>query len=162
MSRRIYNFFLSGEWVSYFYVVIVVITGYEVMMRYLFNAPTIWVHETSIMLASSAFLIGGFYVLRERDHIRISFVYYAVPVGLRKWLDRLGSLIAAAYLGMLSYSAYLVMTLSWRFGETSGTAWNSPMPVILKTVLFVCASAMALLAVIRIFVLPSDDENQSR
>jgi len=151
MGRKLLDFVLTGRWVSYFYIAIVAITGFEVVMRYFFLSPTIWVHETSMMLGSSAFLIGGIYVLRSNDHIRITFLYEICPPRGRWWLDRLANLICAAYLGLLAWSAYGVMRLSWRFGETTGTAWDPPLPIILKTVLFAVAVIMALTCALRTF-----------
>ncbi len=151
MRRRIRALVASGEWASYAYAAIVAITGFEVAMRYLFNAPTIWVHELSIMLGSCAFLVGGVYVLKNQEHIRISFVYDALPRRGRAFLDRLANLVSALYLGLLAYSAYKIMTMAWLFGERSGSAWNSPMPIVLKTALFLCSFSMALICLYRAF-----------
>ena len=37
-----------GELTSYLFIVIVGISAYEVVMRYLFGAPTMWVHELAV------------------------------------------------------------------------------------------------------------------
>jgi len=42
-----------GGAASWLYLVVVGITAYEVTMRYLFNAPTLWVHELSVALAAT-------------------------------------------------------------------------------------------------------------
>jgi TRAP-type mannitol/chloroaromatic compound transport system permease small subunit len=47
----------------------------EVIARYLFNRPTIWVHELSGMLYSVYFLLGGVYALRWNAHVRVEIIY---------------------------------------------------------------------------------------
>ena len=48
-------------------------------MDSVFDAPTIWVHDATIMLGAICFLFGGAYALQRRDHIRITFIYDALP-----------------------------------------------------------------------------------
>lgn len=48
---------------------------YEVIMRYVFNRPTIWAHELSGMFYAIYFLLGGAYALRWDAHIRIDLLY---------------------------------------------------------------------------------------
>ena len=69
---------LLGEKVSLVFLLAVALTFYEVVLRYFFNAPTTWVHEISIALTATAFIIAGSYTLQRRDHIRISLVIDSV------------------------------------------------------------------------------------
>ena len=66
---------LLGNAASYLFLVIVTISAYEVLMRYAVGQPTVWVHELSIALAATCFVIGGPYVHRSRRHITISYLY---------------------------------------------------------------------------------------
>ncbi|MFY9315501.1 MAG: TRAP transporter small permease subunit [Burkholderiales bacterium] len=43
---------------------------YEVFVRYAFNAPTIWVFETSNMVNGSSFMLGCGYALLKGAHVR--------------------------------------------------------------------------------------------
>ena len=53
--------------------VLIVLNGlfvtYEVTMRYLFNAPTTWVMETSIYVTMASTFLSLAYGLREKAHV---------------------------------------------------------------------------------------------
>ena len=48
-----------GEKASFVFLLAVALTFYEVVLRYFFNAPTTWVHEISIALTATAFIIAS-------------------------------------------------------------------------------------------------------
>lgn len=48
---------------------------YEVSMRYVFNAPTIWVYELCGIFYGVFFLLGGAYAELYGAHIRVDFFY---------------------------------------------------------------------------------------
>ncbi|MDO7641512.1 MAG: TRAP transporter small permease, partial [Reinekea forsetii] len=52
-----------GNFVSYAFMVSVAISFYEIISRYFFDAPTIWVHETTIMICALCMAYGGAYCL---------------------------------------------------------------------------------------------------
>ena len=136
-----------AEWCSYLFLLAVIITGYEVVARYVFNAPSVWVHETIVMLVGVCFSVGGFVVLHDKAHITITALYDAVPETVRRLFDVLIALVSLAYLSGLSYAAWVVAKQAWKLGETSGTAWNPPLPIVLKTALFISAVIMALIVI---------------
>ena len=87
----------GGEWVSWLFFIIVLITAYEVFMRYLFNSPTMWVHETTVFLVSIAFLYSCAYTSARNSHIRINIIYDRLPAKWRRKLDILTHVIMIAY-----------------------------------------------------------------
>lgn len=141
---------LPSELISYAYFICVVIMGYEVVMRYGFNAPRLWVQDTVVMLVGSCFALGGIVVLYEGAHIRITAIYDNVPEALQRWLDVLAALVSMLYLGLLTYGAWANAQMSWRLWETTGTGWNSPLPMVLKTALLVSAGLMAIVATVQV------------
>jgi len=60
---------------------------WEVIMRYVFNQPTIWAHELSAMLYAIFFLLGGAYTLRWKAHINVDVVYVRLPPRIRAIVD---------------------------------------------------------------------------
>ena len=50
----------------------------EVVLRYVFNSPTIWAHETTIFLCGIAFVYGGLYCAARDSHIRVVLIYDAI------------------------------------------------------------------------------------
>jgi TRAP-type C4-dicarboxylate transport system permease small subunit len=78
---------LLGERLCYLYLAAVVITAYEVVMRYLLNAPTSWAFELTILLCAICYLVSGGYVTAQRKHIAITALYDLMPARVRWWLD---------------------------------------------------------------------------
>lgn len=140
LSRR------TGEVLSFVFLISVGVMGWEVAARYIFGAPTIWAHETTICLTAIGFVFGGVYTLQRREHIRITSLYDLAPSWLRKTLDLICSIIILFYLVALIYGAWIVAERSWMVMETSGSAWNQPIPVVLKTTLVLGLVLMALQA----------------
>jgi TRAP-type mannitol/chloroaromatic compound transport system permease small subunit len=139
-----------GNAASYLFLVIVAISAYEVLMRYAFDRPTVWVHELSVALAATCFVIGGPYVQATRRHITISFLYEKLPDLARGWARLLCSLLTLAFLLFLTYAACVQGWVAVRQGEMTGTALNWPIPAYLKALFAVCAAIMSLQTLIHI------------
>lgn len=135
-----------GEKLSWLFLISVALSCYEVFMSSVFRAPTIWVHDTTIMLSATCFLLGGAYALQGGHHIRITFVYDMMPPGVRRLCDLIGLLLAEVYLLALCWFAGMQAFNSIRIVEMSGRAWNFPMPMVIRTALFLGAALLALQA----------------
>lgn len=128
---------------SMIYVLAMGILIYEIIMRYVFHAPTLWVHETTTFLSAVGFIFGGLYCVSLDRHIRIVMVYDAVGPKVRRWLDLFINGACALSAAAFAYAAWKmteksIFTPSGSFRlETSGTAWNAPYPALLKLFLFV-------------------------
>ena len=133
-----------GDAVSLFFLAAVAFTFYEVVMRYVFNAPTTWVHEMTIGLSAVAFVLAGAYTMGRGGHIRIRLIFAMLPPGLRRALDAVNGLIVLAVLAALGLGAWQQASRSIAVAERTGTASNLPIPVVLKTVLVLGVALMAL------------------
>ncbi len=131
-----------GNLASYLFLCIVVISAFEVLMRYAVGQPTVWVHELSIAFAATCFVIGGPYVHAERRHITISYAYDKMPPQVKVWARLLCSLLTLAFLVFLTYATALQGWQALQHGETTGTALNWPIPAYLKTLFAFCAAIM--------------------
>ena len=63
------------------------ITAYEVIARYVFNAPTLWAIPLNQRLFAAYFIMGGGYAIIYRTHVRIDVVYRHFPAGLKTFID---------------------------------------------------------------------------
>ena len=110
----------------------------EVAMRYLFNSPTTWAHETVIFLTATTFLFGGLYCASTNKHIRVVLIYDALSPKMRRVFNSAISISCALASALFSWAGWLVVkraiwTPSGDFRlETSGSAWNPPTPGLLK------------------------------
>lgn len=122
----------------------------EVILRYAFNSPTSWAHETVIFINACAFVFGGLYVAARNAHIRIVLIYDTLSPGAQRRLDAAISVVCAAASAFFAWAAWqsvkkAVWTPQGDFRlETSGSAWNPPTPGLLKVFLFVVLIVMTL------------------
>lgn len=130
------------------FLLVTIFTFYEVVMRYVFNAPTIWVHETTTAMTALCFAFGGAYCLASDRHIRVVLLYDQVSPGARRILDIVISLVGAASCALMAWAAYSLAHKAFFMPggqfriETSGSAWNPPTPAIVKGMLFVILCVM--------------------
>ena len=142
---------LLGEKLSIVFLFSVVITAYEVIMRYGFNAPTIWVHDSATALSATGFIMAGTYALQQERHMRISVVYDAAPPEIKKILDLLNSALIVFFMVLLTYTTIDQAIPSLKVMETSAHAWDVPIPAYLKTVLVVGSAAMLLQSLVHLW-----------
>ncbi len=121
----------------------------EVILRYVFNAPTIWAHETTIFLCGVAFVYGGLYCTARDRHIRVVLIYDALSPRWRRRFDVAISVISGAASAMFAWAAWTMVTRaifmpdgSFRL-ERSGSAWDPVFPGLSKLFLFLVLALMA-------------------
>lgn len=135
------------EWIgiklSFIFLPIVAISFYEVFVRYAFNSPTIWVHETAAFLGGALFVFGGSYALATDKHVRVVLIYDNVKPKTRIYLNIFHHIMGLIFSAMMVWAGYLMVKDSWfaPWGEfrleTSATAWNPPFPAYLKAIIFI-------------------------
>lgn len=131
-----------GDGLSLLFLVAALLTCYEVLMRYAFNAPTIWVHDMVIVLSAVGFVFGGAVASRRRNHIQMASLADRAPARWRRRLDLVCHGLAALYLAMFLYGALAFGIPSVRLLETSGRAWDVPIPAFLKAMLTIGVALM--------------------
>lgn len=127
-----------SEVLSLLFAFTVIISFYEVVSRYVFDSPTIWVHETASFIGGSLFVIGGAYALATDKHVRVVLIYDSVSQKTRQYLNIFHHLAGLLFSGLLIFAAWQMVSNSWftPWGElrleTSGTAWDPAFPALLK------------------------------
>ncbi|MGI9332810.1 MAG: TRAP transporter small permease subunit [Gammaproteobacteria bacterium] len=121
-----------GESVSFFYLIAVFVTVYEVLMRYALNSPTDWAHELTIVLCALGYLLSGGYVTQKGTHIRITALYELLPARARSALDVFALAFGALVMGLLTYASWDQSVEALRVWERTGSAWDPPMYAIVK------------------------------
>jgi TRAP-type mannitol/chloroaromatic compound transport system permease small subunit len=113
-------------------------TGYEVVVRYVFNNPTAWAFDVSFIMYGTLFMMAGAYTLSRGGHVRGDFLY-------RLWQPRTQARVDLVLYIIFFFPGVTALILSgwkyaersWRFGEVSV---NSPAGIPIyqfKTVLVV-------------------------
>lgn len=124
-----------GRQTGWFYLGAVIVTFYEVLARYIFNAPTTWAFEVTIFLCASGYMLSGANVTAEDKHIAITSVVEIAPQWARWWM-RLVSLIVGLF-GMtgLIWGSWTSGIRAFTIWERTGTAYNSPTPALIKPII---------------------------
>lgn len=65
----------------------IVVLVYEVVARYMFNAPTIWAHGTTQRIFAAYYIISGAYVSLYKNHITMDLLYTRFSLRTKAALD---------------------------------------------------------------------------
>jgi TRAP-type C4-dicarboxylate transport system permease small subunit len=123
---------------------------YEVFLRYVVEAPTLWANELSLWIAGFVFLCSGLYAMQQRSHIRIFILYDILPRGLQKLCDSISTLLIVVFAFFLFYGGYGEAFTKFYRWETFGTAFDPPIPATLKPAILILVSMVAIQAVINL------------
>ena len=88
--------------------IMILIMLYEVVVRYGFNAPTLWANDLTYMTNGTLFLFGAAWTLRMNAHVRIDFLSMRLPVRFQHFVN------LAFYLG-------LFLPLIWLVGSSQAS-----------------------------------------
>ncbi len=126
---------------------IVAIIFYEVVVRYIFFRPTLWVNEMSLWVGGAIFLTAGLYSMQQRSHIRIFVLYDMAPLWLRRILDIISVLCVCVFAFAVVWGGFgEALAKFWRW-ETFGTAFDPPIPATNKPLVLLTLLVLALQAV---------------
>jgi TRAP-type mannitol/chloroaromatic compound transport system permease small subunit len=101
-------------------------TLYEIVARYVFNAPTIWSNDVSTMLNGSVFLLAAGHTLRQDAHVRIDVLWQMLPARARHGVQAVFLLgVFAPVLGLGTYYAIVKAWRAWERGTVeTASAWE--------------------------------------
>jgi TRAP-type mannitol/chloroaromatic compound transport system permease small subunit len=98
--------------------------SYEVFVRYVLNAPTVWAFDMMVQMYGALFLMAGPYALAQDGHVRADVLYRLFSV---RWQARLDFTLYILFFfpGMMAlfWYGWEIASDSWRYQEVS---WNSP------------------------------------
>ena len=116
----------SGYLASALFITIGFIVSYEVIMRYLFNSPTIWVNEVSRFLQIWATYLALTYSFHKKDFIRITVIYDRLNENGKKILDFISFIFILIFSSFVVYYGWIIAYDSLKVGRTSSTILDVP------------------------------------
>ena len=116
----------SGYLASGLFISIGFIISYEVISRYVFNAPTIWVNEISRFLQIWATYLALTYSFHKKDFIRITVLYDKIGDSGKKILDFISTIFIIFFSVFVVYYGWLIAYDSLEVGRTSSTILDLP------------------------------------
>lgn len=125
----------SGLAVAQLYLLCSIATAYEVVSRYVFDAPTQWVFEVVMVLCATAWMLSAAYITLHNRHIGITVFYIIASDKTKWWLDLFAMCVGILALWLLVDDTVVRAIDAVMMTERAGSAFNSPAPMILKSML---------------------------
>ena len=116
----------TGKAVSYLILFLVGVILYEILVRYLFNSPTIWAHETSQMIYGAYVILLGGYVLQRGGHVNVDILYHRFKPRTRAIIDLFTWLLFFYFCGLLLWKGGEMAWDSLKVLETEPTSFAPP------------------------------------
>lgn len=135
-------------------ILIIVMTGvmlYEVFLRYVVEAPTLWANELTLWIAGFVFLLSGLYAMQQRCHIRIFLLYNVVPRWMQHAFDVISVLLLWVFVFFLVYGSFhQVFVVKFYKWEMFGTAFDPPIPATVQPMILITLVLIALQAAVNL------------
>jgi TRAP-type mannitol/chloroaromatic compound transport system permease small subunit len=128
----------TGKLISWLVIILVVLVGYDVSMRYLFRSGSIGLQEMEWHLFSIIFLLGAAYTLKHDEHVRLDIFYRSRFLNdrLRAWVDVFGALfILLPFCLLIIISAWPFVSQAFIHNEASPDPGGLPARWLIKTMI---------------------------
>ena len=117
----------EGEWSALLIIPLTIVVIYEVIMRYVFNAPTVWGFEATTFIYGVHFMLGLAYTAVHDGHVKVDIFTSRAKSRTQAILVILTNLI-------IFLPVFTCMTIwSWKYAITStlqhelnSTSWAPP------------------------------------
>lgn len=137
-----------GRVVMLLIIIMTLVMLYEVFLRYVIEAPTLWANELTLWIAGFVFLLSGLYAMQQRCHIRIFILYDILPRPMRHACDVVSVFMICLFAFFLVYGSYKqVFAIKFHRWEMFGTAFDPPIPATIQPMILVVAVLVAIQAV---------------
>jgi C4-dicarboxylate transporter DctQ subunit len=102
----------------------------DVILRYFFASPTIWITEVSTYLFLYLIFLGTAYALQQGTHIRVTFLLDRLSQKLKRVINVLTSVFSMIFTAVLMWQSSRMTWSAFREHWTSPTMLNAPMAYI--------------------------------
>ena len=126
---------MCGRALAWLVLALVLLVGYDVMMRYFFLSGSIAIQELEWHLFSLIFLLGAAYTLKHDDHVRLDLVYRSRFMSdyRRAWVNLVCSLLfLVPFCVLIIESSWPFVSQAYRFAEGSPDPGGLPYRWLLK------------------------------
>lgn len=117
----------TGRMTAYLAIPLIAVVAFEVMMRYLFNAPTKWAFEATTFIYGVHFVLGFAYTHMHDGHVAIDIFETKLPKKPRTILRIIvNCILFIPTVGLLATWSIIYATTSWQNWERASTSWAPP------------------------------------
>ena len=124
-----------GKAAAWLIVLLMCVVCFEVIKRYVLNAPTAWIFDAENMLYGSLFMLCGAYTLAQNAHVRGDFLYSSMRPRTQASLDLVLYIVFfIPGIAALIYAGTEFAGDSWRIHEHSSVTADGPPMYHFKTI----------------------------
>ena len=107
-------------------IVLVVLMLYDVVLRYMFNAPTSWGNDLNAFLMGGSFVLSIAYAMSTDAHVRVDLLYNEHTRPRLAYVDFIGlTFIVLPAMAFISWGLFKHLEDGIRTGERTGSGgWN--------------------------------------
>ena len=116
----------SGRIAACLIIPMLLIVTYDVIMRYLFNRPTVWAWDINVQLLGVSVALGGGYTLLHNGHIGVDVLVEGLGRRKKAIIDLITSIFFFIGIGVLVREAGRVAWASVRTKEVDFTYFAPP------------------------------------
>lgn len=133
-----------GRAISWFTLVLVLLTVLVVVLRYAFQIGSIALQESLLYFNAIVFTLGAAYTLKEKGHVRVDIFYARFSVRQQAWVEIFGIMfLLMPSMLFIFWTSWDYVALSWRIKESSAETSGLPLVYLLKTgILLLCGTML--------------------
>ncbi|MEM8649357.1 MAG: TRAP transporter small permease subunit [Pseudomonadota bacterium] len=134
---------------------------YEVFLRYVIEAPTLWANELTLWIAGFVFMLSGIYAMQQRSHIRIFILYENLPRWAQHICDTIWVFLLCVFAFFLVFGSYKqVFAIKFYRWEMFGTAFDPPIPATIQPMILITICLIAVQAIANLIADWDKDPNE--
>lgn len=134
-----------GQGVSWLTLILVLVTAYDVFARYIFKAGSVGMQEMEWHIFSVIFLLGAAYTFKNDAHVRVDLLYARFGARGKAVVDLFGTLFfLLPFCAIIIYASLGFVESSWAVREGSGDPGGLPARYVLKSMIVIGFSLLAL------------------
>ncbi len=126
-----------GGIAAFLVVVLVALMLYDMVLRYVFNAPTSWGNDLNTMLMGASFVLSIAYAMSTDSHVRVDLLYSERTRPRLRVVDLIGfTFIVLPTLGFITWGLWGHFITGLQSGERTGSGGWNPVVWPFRLVLF--------------------------
>lgn len=110
---------LVGRWISWLALVVALVMGANVFLRYGFSLGWIWAQELEWHLLVPLTLVGMSYALRHGEHVRVDVLFASFSDRAKRAVDCISAVLAMIFCLLVIWLSIGFVAQSWGMGESS-------------------------------------------
>jgi len=107
--------------------VLPVIVTYDVIARYVFNAPTLWANEIAVYLVQAIVFLPMGLLVTDNTHVRVTLLMDRLSPAMQARLHRFSLVMIALFATFIVWLGWAYTAHAWKQGQLSPTLLAVPL-----------------------------------